>query len=108
MDLPPSAAPIVEIAEQAPLDAQQRSYTRDDGTLVIDILADPPCGESSASEIVVCAPGEDSLRYEPASLPRREGFRPEVKLSENAKVSLAAQPGRDGAVGALVTVSIKF
>jgi len=32
-----------------------RSTTRDDGTIVIDILAQPECGVSEQADIVVCA-----------------------------------------------------
>ena len=104
MDLPPA----VEIVEQAPVVEAERSYTREDGTLVIDILVEPPCGESSEREIVVCAAGETVQRYDPPEPPQQEGFRPEVQLGENAKADLHAEPGRDGAVRAMVELTIKF
>jgi hypothetical protein len=101
--------PAVEVVEQAPAAEDQRSYTREDGTLVIDILIEPPCGESSEREIVVCASGEDVQRYDPPDSPQQqEGLKPEVQLSENAKAGIHAEPGRDGAVEALVELTIKF
>ena len=105
MDLPPA----VEVVEQAPVADGERSYTREDGTLVIDILVDPQCGESSEREIVVCAPGEAVQRYDPPDPPQQEeGFKPEVQLGEHAKVDFHAEPGRDGAVQAMVDLTIKF
>ena len=105
MELPPA----VEVVEQAPAAEDQRSYTREDGTLVIDILVEPPCGESSEREIVVCASGEEVQRYDPPEpLQQEEGFKPEVQLGENAKASLRATPGRDNAVQAMVNLTIEF
>ena len=105
MDLPPA----VEVVEQAPAAEDQRSYTREDGTLVIDILVEPPCGESSEREIVVCAPERSVQRYDPPERQQQEeGFKPEIQLSENAKANMHAEPGRDGAVEALVELTIKF
>ena len=103
MDLPPT-----EVIEQVPAVEEQRSYTRENGTLVIDILVEPRCGESTEREIVVCAPGEDVQPYDPSPPQQEEGFKPELQLSENAKVGLRAQPGRDGAVEALVNLTIAF
>ena len=104
MDLPPA----VEVVEQAPVAEDQRSYTREDGTLVIDILVEPPCGESSEREIVVCAPERSVQRYDPPDPPPQEGFRPEVELGENAKAAVSARPGRDGAVQAMIDLTIRF
>ena len=69
---------------------------------------EPPCGESSEREIVVCAAGEEVQRHDPPEPQQEEGFKPEIQLSENAKAGLHAEPGRDGAVEALVELTIKF
>jgi hypothetical protein len=103
MDLPP----VVEIVEQGPVAEDQRSYTREDGTLVIDILVDPPCGESNEREIVVCA-SETVQGYDRLEAPQQEGVKPEVQLSDNAKVDLHAERGLDDAVRAMVALTIKF
>ncbi len=105
MDLPvPAAEPVAEQVSE-----ETRSHTREDGTLVIDILVDPPCGESSEREIVVCASDGSEHRLDALSpAPADEGFKPEVQLSESAKAGLRAQPGRYGAVEAVVTLTIKF
>jgi hypothetical protein len=105
VDLPvPTAEQFVEqLSEEA------RSHTREDGTLVIDILVDPPCGESSEREIVVCASDGSEHRLDaPDPPPPEEGFKPEIELSEDAKVGLRAQPGRDGAVEAVVNLTVRF
>ena len=105
MDLPvPAAEPVAEqVSEEA------RSHNREDGTLVIDILVDPPCGESSEREIVVCASDGSEHRPDvPSPPPAEAGFKPEVQLSEATKAGLSAQPGRYGAVEAVVTLTIKF
>ncbi len=104
MDLPP----VVEVVEQAPAAEDQRSYVREDGTLVIDILVEPPCAASSEREIVVCASGEEVQRHDPPEPQQEEGFKPEIQLSENAKVGMHAEAGRDGAVEALVDLTIRF
>ena len=106
MDLPQQA--IEQPAHAAaPADAP-RSHLREDGTLVLDILIDPPCGEASTREIVVCAPGETVQRYDPPDPPPHEPLKAEVELSENAKVSVRGQPGREGAVEAVVNLTIAF
>lgn len=105
MDIPALAAE--QVAEQVSEEA--RSHTREDGTLVIDILVDPPCGESSEREIVVCASDGSEHRLDvPDPPPAEEGLKPEVQFSESAKAGLRAQPGRDGAVEAAVNLTIKF
>ena len=70
MDLPQQA--IEQPAQAAAPSEDPRSRMREDGTLVIDILADPPCGEASAREIVVCAPGEAVQRYDPPEPPQQK------------------------------------
>jgi hypothetical protein len=104
MDLPtPAVEQVGQVADEV------RSHTREDGTLVIDILVDPACGESSEREIVVCASdGSEHRLNVPDPPPAEEGFKPEVQLGESAKAGLRAQPGRDGAVEALVTLTITF
>ena len=106
MDLPQQAVEpppaTVAAADEA------RSELREDGTLVIDILIDPPCGEASGREIVVCAPGQVVQRYVAPDAPQREQPKAELQISENAKVGVHAEPGRYGAVEALVTLTVKF
>jgi len=46
-------------------------------------------------------------RYEAPDAPREEP-KAEVQISENAKVGVHAEPGRYGAVEALVTLTVKF
>ena len=105
MDLPAPAAE--QVAEQVA--AESRAHTREDGTLVIDILVNPPCGESSEREIVVCASDGSEHRLDvPDPPPAEEGFKPEIQLSESAKAELRAQRGRYNAVEALVTLTIAF
>ncbi len=97
---PPPAA--IATADEA------RSELREDGTLVIDILIDPPCGAASRREIVVCAPGREVQRYETPDAPQREQPKAEVQISESAKVGVHANSGRYGAVEALLTLTVKF
>ena len=82
MDLPTPA--VEQVAEEA------RSHTREDGTLVI---------ASDGSEHRPDAPDPPLAD---------EGFKPEVQLGESAKAGLRAQPGRHGAVEALVNLTITF
>lgn len=101
--------PIDLTEEHAPAAADGKSYAREDGTLVIDILVEQPCGESSEREIVVCASdGSEHRLRAPDPRPAERGFKPEVQLAPNAKADLRATPGRDGAVQAMVNVTIKF
>lgn len=106
MDLPHPALDQPLQAEAAAED--RRSHLRADGTLVIDILVDPPCGEASAREIVVCAPAEVVQRYDAPDPAQREPAKAELQLSEKAKIGVHAQPGREGAVEALVTLTVRF
>ena len=106
MDLPQQA---IEPPPEAIATADQaRSELREDGTLVIDILIDPPCGEASGREIVVCATAQAVQRYEAPDAPQREEPKAELEISENAKIGVHAEPGRHGAVEALVTLTVKF
>ena len=76
---------------------------------MIEIPVAQPCGESNEREIVVCAPDGSENRLDQAPPPPAgEGFKPEVQLGENAKAKLHATPGRDGAVQAMVNVTIAF
>ena len=106
MDLPQQA--IEPPQETIAAADEARSELREDGTLVIDILIDPPCGEASGREIVVCATAQDVQRYEAPDAPQREVSKAEIQISENAKVGVHAEPGRYGAVEALVTLTVKF
>ena len=106
MDLPQQATePPPEAVAAA---AETRSELREDGTLVIDILIDPPCGEASGREIVVCATGHEVQRYETPESPQREPPKAELQISENAKIGAHAGSGRYDAVEALVTLTVKF
>ena len=100
----------IDITEaHAPAETDPHSYVREDGTLVIEIPVEQPCGVSSEREIVVCASdgSEHRLNRTPAP-PADERVKPEVQLGENAKADLRATPGRDGAVQAMVNLTIKF
>ena len=106
------AAPSIEVPhaeEQPAAAAREKSYLREDGTLVIDILVEPPCGASSEREIIVCASDGSEHRLNAADPPpQEEALKAEVQLGENAKVGLHAQPGRYGAVEAMVDLTIEF
>ena len=106
MDLPVPAAE--QVAEQVAEEA--RSHTREDGTLVIDILVDPPCGESNEREIVVCASdGSEHRLGAPDPPPSEEGFKPELQLSESAKAGLRAETDPlTGADRMMIDLTIKF
>ena len=101
--------PIDLTEAQVPAEAGGKSYTREDDTLVIDILVERPCGENSEREIVVCASDGSEHRLDaPDPPPAEERLKPEVQLTPHAKADLRATPGRDGAVQAMVNVTIKF
>ena len=101
--------PIDLTEEHAPAEAAGGSYTAEDGTLVIDILVNPPCGESSEREIVVCgSDGSEHRPDAPAPPPQEEPPTAEFEISENAKVGVRAQRGRYNAVEAVVSLTIKF
>ena len=86
-------------AEHAPAGEDERSYTREDGTLVINILVEPACGESTEREIVVCAPGQSEHRLNAPEPPaEEEGFKPEVQVAPNATARL--RPETDPQTGA--------
>ena len=101
--------PIDISEEHAPAETSGNTYLREDGTLVIEIPLEQPCGESTEREIVVCASNgtEHRINRSPAP-PAEEGLKPEVQLGENAKAKLHATPGRDGAVQAMVNLTIAF
>jgi hypothetical protein len=102
--------PVIEaVGERAPLEGDERSYVREDGVLVINILADPPCGASTGPEIVVCAPDPSEHRLNAPEPPPEEGFVPEVQLGENAKAR--ARVEKDGLTGAdrvMIDLIVKF
>ena len=101
--------PIDITEEHAPAETSGHSYVREDGTLVIEIPVEQPCGESTEREIVVCAPDGSGHRLNRAAPPpTAEGFKPEVQLGKNAKAGLQATPGRDGAVQGMVNLTIAF
>ena len=101
--------PIDITEEHAPVEATRPSYVREDGTLVIEIPVEQPCGEGSEREIVVCASdGSEHRLNRTLPPPVEERFKPEVQLGENAKASLRATPGREGAVQAMVNLTIAF
>lgn len=101
--------PIDLTEEQAPAEVGGKSYTREDETLVIDILVERPCGESSEHQIVVCASDQSDHRLNaPEPPPAEEGFKAEVQLAPGAKAAVRAEPGRHGAVRAMANVTITF
>jgi len=100
---------IEPAAEQATAGEDQRSYVRDDGVLVINILVDPPCGPSTEGEIVVCAPPESDGQPAPAPAPPEQGFRPEIQLGDNAKIRARGESDPwSGADRAMIDLVIKF
>ena len=101
--------PIDISAEHSPAETGGNTYLREDGTLVIEIPVEQPCGESNEREIVVCGPDGSEHRLNRAPPPPAgEGLKPEMQLGENAKAGLQATPGRDGAVQAMVNLTIAF
>ena len=100
---------IAAIEEPAPAAGGERSYVREDGTLVIDILATARCSPSTGPEIVVCAPDPLEHRLEAPQRPAEESFKPELQLGENAKAR--ARVEKDGLTGAdrvMVDLIVKF
>ena len=101
--------PIDITEEHAPAETDGHSYVREDGTLVIEIPVEQPCGESSEREIVVCASdGSENRLDTPEPPPQAEMPKAEVQLGENATARLHATPGRYNAVQAMVTLTIAF
>jgi hypothetical protein len=101
--------PIDITEEHAPAETDGHSYVREDGTLVIEIPVEQPCGQSSEREIVVCAPDGSENRLHTPEPPLQAGMpKAEVQLGENARAKMHATPGRDGAVQAMVNVTIAF
>ena len=78
IDLGYEEASAAAAAEQP---SDLRMTVREDGTVVIDILADQPCVPSSEGEIVVCAPTVDGAQYLPPPPPPRS-TGPMEKLQE--------------------------
>ena len=108
MDEPPQA--IEPAAEQAAAGEDAGSHLREDGTLVINILVEPPCGASSEGEIVVCAPGQSPYRYDPPPEPPTEGGpRPEIQLGEKTKLRARAETdARTGTERLMIDLVYKF
>jgi len=107
-DLPALAVP--EAAEHAAAEISERSYQREDGSLVIDILIPASCGESNEREIVVCASDGSEHRL-PASIPPpppEQGFKPEVQIAPNAKARMRAEAGEGGADRMMADLVVKF
>jgi len=101
--------PIDITEEHAPAETGGHSFVREDGTLVIEIPVEQPCGESSEREIVVCASDGSENRLDTPEPPPQAGMpKAEVLLGENSKAGLHAQPGRYNAVEAVVTLTIAF
>ncbi len=100
--------PIDLTEEHAPAEDDARSYVREDGTLVIDILVDPSCGATADGRIIVCAPGQSPYRYEPPLVPADDGLKPEVQLGDNAKVAASVESGLHGSPQATIALKIKF
>ena len=107
MDLPDQV--VDQSAEHAPAPEAERSFVREDGTLVINILADPPCGGASEREIVVCAPDPSEHRLNAPEPSADDSFKPELQLGENVRTR--ARVERDGLTGAdrvMVDLIIRF
>jgi len=91
--------------------AVARTTVREDGTVVINILVQPPCDPAvEPDEIVVCAPA-------PASQPipgadgafAQGGFKPEVELAPNLKAKARAETDpRTGADRAMIDFTYRF
>lgn len=95
-------------AEHARAAGDARSHLREDGTLVIDILAAPPCGESSEGEIVVCAEGESDQRLDSED-PPRDGPAPlKVQLAPNLTAGPRTEGGKDGEVRVMIDLTLRF
>jgi hypothetical protein len=100
---------IAAIEEHAPAEGDERSYVREDGTLVINILANARCNASTGTEIVVCAPDPTEHRLNAPEPPAEEGFKPELQLGENTKAR--ARVEKDVLTGAdrvMVDLIVKF
>jgi hypothetical protein len=101
---------VVEAAaEHAPVQGDERSYVKEDGTLVINILADRRCGPSTGPEIVVCAPDPAEHRLNAPEPPADESFKPELQLGENAKARARVEKDvMTGADRVMVDLVVKF
>lgn len=90
-------------------EADQQTTVRDDGTIVIDILAPQPCNPkpSSETEIVVCAqlPGESERPI--AAPPPAPNVSETIREALTVKIGpVEISPGAGGAVG--FTARIRF
>ena len=98
------------VEASAPAESADRSYVRQDGTMVIDILVAQPCEPAAdADEIVVCAdraadpiPGADGTFTD-------EGFKPELQLAPNVKARARGESDpNSGADRAMIDVIYRF
>ena len=88
-----------------------RTTVRDDGTIVIDILVQPPCDQAvEPDEIVVCAPDAEPQRIPGADGTFVQGgFNPEVELTPNATVKVRAESDPEtGADRAMIDLTYRF
>jgi hypothetical protein len=84
---------------------------REDGTVVIDILVQPPCDQTmEPDEIVVCAPGLASQGVPDADGTFTQGgFKPEVELAPNATAKVRAETDPvTGADRAMIDLTYRF
>jgi hypothetical protein len=77
-----------EVAAEADMPPDQRTTVREDGTLVIDILAPQPCAPdpSTGDEIVVCAPAQEGT-------PPVEAPPPDPSITEKVGEALHVRIG---------------
>ncbi len=107
MDLPDQRAEP-PAAEHAPAAEDARSHVREDGTLVINILVDSPCGQSIEGEIVVCATGEADPRLDSKDPSPNEPAPLEFQLAPNLTAGPRTEGGRDGEVRVMMDLTLKF
>lgn len=103
---------VAPIEASAPAEPADRTYTKPDGTIVMDILVPPPCDAAAAEpdEIIVCAPDPTAQRIPGADGTFTEGrFKPEVQLAPGttARVRGETDPA-SGADRAMVDVIYRF
>jgi hypothetical protein len=71
------------------LPSDPRTTVREDGTIVIDLLAAQPCAPATEGEIVVCGPTEEPAGYLPGNLPPP----PTTTVRDKIREALSAQLG---------------
>jgi len=105
---PVDAAPV-EVS--APAESADRSYVRQDGTMVINILVPQPCVPADdGDEIVVCAPDSAGDRIPGADGTfTEEGFKPEIQVAPNVKAKARAETDpMSGADRAMIDLTYRF